>query len=370
MQAPAVHYWCATFNNYTAASYEAVRGWMTENCTYAVIGKEVAETGTPHLQCYFALKERKRRTFLSRVFDDLGAGKPHLEATKANGKLASDYCKKGKQSHEEWDTANAGGPNFGLDADVWEHGVLPIYVAGNRGSATASAKRTADYAAAIVLAKERKFDEIDPCLLVRHYSSLQRIAADNPLPVPDLAKPRAIWIWGPPGTGKSYSARKRFPNFYWKGANKWWCGYKGEEVVILDDFDSNHKVLGHHIKIWADQYYFNGETKGSSMRIRFLVFIITSNYHPDQIWADDPVLAEAIKRRFTFEWMGEKYVEPDAPADLPYANFVRATPVAQELLSNSPPVPTPPPRDIDDFNVSDHEFSDSQVMFFDNILDQ
>jgi len=361
MQAPAVHYWCATFNNYTAASFEAVRGWMTKNCTYAVIGKEVAETGTPHLQCYFALLERKRRTFLSRVFDDLGAGKPHLEATKANGKAASDYCKKGKQSHEEWDESGRDGPNFGKDAHVWEHGDLPIYVAGNRGSATATAKRTADYAAAIELAKQRKFNEIDPSMLVRHYGNFQRIAADNPLPVANLGKPCAEWIYGPPGTGKSYTARKENPVFYWKGCNKWWCGYQGEEVVIIDDFDSNHKVLGHHLKIWLDEYAFGAENKGSSRVIRPRKIIVTSNYHPDQIWHDDLVLAEAITRRVTLRWMSEKYVHPnEAPAEAE-VNFVRT----QDLLSETPNVPTPPPRDDHGFDLSD-----SQVMFFDDVFNQ
>lgn len=362
MQPAAVHYWCATFNNYTAASYEAVRGWMTENCTYAVIGKEVAETGTPHLQCYFALHERKRRTFLSKVFDDLGAGKPHLEATKANGKVASEYCKKGKQSHDEWDAEGAKGPNFGKDADVFEHGVLPIYVAGNRGSATASAKRTADYAAAIELAKQRKFNEIDPGMLVRHYGNFQRIAADNPPQVNHLERPNAEWIWGPPGTGKSYTARKENPVFYWKGCNKWWCGYKGEEVVIIDDFDLNHKVLGHHLKIWLDEYAFGAEIKGSSMIIRPRKIVITSNYDPRTIWSDDPTLADAIMRRITMRWMSEKYVRSDEAVEGAHANFVRATP---DLVSDSPPVPTPPPRDNHDFGL---EFSDSQVMFLDNIF--
>jgi len=41
------------------------------------------------------------------------------------------------------------------------------------------------------------------------------------------------------------------------------------------------------------------ESKGSSMQIRPKHFIVTSNYTPEQLF-DDPVLAQAIRRRFYF----------------------------------------------------------------------
>lgn len=34
------------------------------------------------------------------------------------------------------------------------------------------------------------------------------------------------WIWGPPGTGKSFGARSRWPGLYNKPLNKWWCSYQ------------------------------------------------------------------------------------------------------------------------------------------------
>jgi len=358
-EAPAL-YWCSTINNYTDEVVKKTEDWLLANTTYAVCGKEVSETGTPHLQIFFGLTKKQRRSWLSAQF--AGWARPHFEKAKADGQTASDYCKKGSQSHEEWDEFGRDGPNWGKDKDVFEHGVIPT-TCGPKPSG-AQAKRTADYAAAIELAKHRKFNEIDPGMLVRHYGNLQRIAADNPLPVANLGKPCAEWIYGPPGTGKSFTARKENPVFYWKGCNKWWCGYQGEDVVIIDDFDSNHKVLGHHLKIWLDEYAFGAENKGSSRVIRPRKIIVTSNYHPDQIWHDDLVLAEAITRRVTLRYMNEKYMAPDAPVEGPYAdNFV--PPTTQELLSDTPSVPTPPPRDITDFNVSDHEFSASQVMFFD-----
>lgn len=43
------------------------------------------------------------------------------------------------------------------------------------------------------------------------------------------------WHWGPPGTGKSSYAFNNHTTHYLKANNKWWDGYNGEEVVIIDD---------------------------------------------------------------------------------------------------------------------------------------
>ena len=114
----------------------------------------------------------------------------------------------------------------------------------------------------------------------------------------DLEKLENEWVYGPPGVGKSRGARTRFPTLYNKGFSKWWDGYQGQETVLLDDLSPEHKWMSHHVKVWADHYPFTGEQKGSACLIRPKRIIVTSNYHPDDIWKDDPVLLTAIKRRF------------------------------------------------------------------------
>lgn len=113
----------------------------------------------------------------------------------------------------------------------------------------------------------------------------------------DLPALKNKWIWGEPGCGKSRKVREDNPVLYDKPLNKWWDDYKDEPVVILDDFDKHHACLGSHLKRWADHYPFTAEVKGGACNLRPKEIIVTSNYHPRDIWEDEQTLF-AIMRRF------------------------------------------------------------------------
>lgn len=85
-------------------------------------------------------------------------------------------------------------------------------------------------------------------------------------------------------------------NLFIKPINKWWDGYKNQEIVLIEDWDKTHRILAHHIKIWADRYRFTGEMKGSSRVIRPKLIVITSNYRIDECFEGPDI--DAIKRRF------------------------------------------------------------------------
>lgn len=141
----------------------------------------------------------------------------------------------------------------------------------------------------------------DGTVSIYNYVQLQRAKhayTMDKLKVDNINNRQCYWVYGSPGIGKTYSIRNLFPNCYVKSQNKWWDGYSGESVVLLDDFDC--KILGHYLKIWADKYSFNAEIKGGSVLPVYNNFFVTSNYLPDQIWSEDVILAQAVTRRFKF----------------------------------------------------------------------
>ena len=92
---------------------------------------------------------------------------------------------------------------------------------------------------------------------------------------------------------------------------------------MLDDFSKEHKVLGPHLKNWADHYPFVAETKGGGTTIRPRRIIVTSNYSPEEIF-EDQMTIDAIKRRFKMEYMPK--------AEWPPILRVEERPVVSERL--------------------------------------
>lgn len=150
-------------------------------------------------------------------------------------------------------------------------------------------------------------DEIDAEILIKHYGNLKKMASDvaQKIRPDDLEDVCGEWVWGPPGYGKSHMVRAENPGYFDKLANKWWCGYDGEDAVLIDDFDLVHVVLGHHLKRWADKYPFKAEVKNGGMFIRPKKIIITSNYSPEQIF--DGVILDAIIRRFRVKFVNRSW---------------------------------------------------------------
>lgn len=66
--------------------------------------------------------------------------------------------------------------------------------------------------------------------------------------------------------------------------------------------------LGHYLKIWADKWACFGEYKGGTVPLMYEVFVVTSNYSIEELFASDATLAKAIARRFNVVEFRNKYV--------------------------------------------------------------
>lgn len=261
-------YWILTINDSDTGESWAPPAALSDsysNIIWLRGQKEIgANAGREHWQLFVAFKKKCRLSAVKTVFGD----RTHAEPSRSEA--AEQYVFK--------DDTAIPDTRFELGAKAF-----------NRASKT-------DWTLAKKMAKENKIDEVPDDVYIKYYNTLKTIAKDNMIAPPDLDGVCGVWYHGPPGVGKSHRARSEFPGAYMKMQNKWWDGYRNEENIILDDFDS--KMLGHHLKIWADKYAFVAETKGYAINIRPKKFIITSNYSIDQVFVDDPVLALAVKRRF------------------------------------------------------------------------
>ena len=240
-------------------------------CDYIVYGKETSSTGTPHLQGTIVFPNAISLKSLIKKLP--GA---HIEVCQA---LQSSilYCKK--------------------EGDFTERGSPPLTQKEKGETEQLRWKRYRD------AAESGDFSSI-PEKIQFNNPRLLEFHRDRALKSRKLqdTETQHLWYFGDSGTGKSRKAREDHPNAYLKNANKWWCGYTDQPTVLLEDFDKRHDVLVHHLKIWADRYPFLAETKGSAQNIRPALIIVTSNYHPRDIWTDQSDLEPILRRFKTIEF--------------------------------------------------------------------
>ena len=211
----------------------------------------------------------------------------------ANGtyKQASDYCKKDGKFHE--------------------FGTLPedAHVKGSKAGNKANSDKWREISD---LAKAGKLSDIDnkyPKPFVNCYRNLQAIRKDHTPKLDNLAGVCGIWIYGKSGVGKTRLVTKLYPDAYLKRMNKWYDGYNGEDVIVLDDLDPSHSFMGYELKKLADRYCFLAEIKNASMYIRPKRVVVTSQYPIEAIWKDDKETKEALARRFKIIHVTEQNIE-------------------------------------------------------------
>ena len=173
-----------TWNNYTSESEECLKALEYK---YLVYGKEVGESGTPHLQGMITFSSQRSPQAVIKLLK--GA---HVEPTKSQYD-SMVYCKK--------------------DGDVWEDGEPPLNQKEKGEAEKERWKRTWD------LAKSGELDEIDPDIRVRFYGTLKRIKSDHMVVPANISEMDFHWFTGPTGTGKSKSARELYPDAYIKNLN-------------------------------------------------------------------------------------------------------------------------------------------------------
>lgn len=267
---------CFTWNNYPADAIETLRSL---DSVYILATYEVAPaTGTPHLQGYVYFRNGKTLSAVTRLMP-----RCHITVARGSAQQNYEYCTK---TRAEDIAAGTVASVIGL-----ELGTKPM------DNETKGRKGKEFWDDVVLKAKAGRLEEIDSNIYVTQYNTLKRIAVDHMEKPPRLETSDHLWIYGATGCGKSTAVHDKYPDLYLKDLTQWWDGYRGEDIVLVDDMDPYHRGLARHFKLWGDKLPFHCQSKGSANTIRPKRVIVTSQYTPEQVWDDEETLA-AIQRRF------------------------------------------------------------------------
>lgn len=250
--------WCFT-------NYDLFYKWNMKYFSYHTYQiEQCPKTGRRHQQGYFELHK-------AEDFDgirDILKSNMHIEARKGNGDQAIEYCHKSETRVE--------GP--------FTHGTPKQQ--GKRNDLINIRDRIKNGDDMLDIASDN-FNSF-----LRYSRGFERYR--QLLLRPRTQAPKVVVIIGPAGIGKTRFVYDNHKSVYPKNPhNKWWCGYNGQEAILLDECDWNRFDREELLKL-TDRYPYIGETKGGQVHINSPYIYLTSNHDLMEHTLYDPSVARRI----------------------------------------------------------------------------
>lgn len=263
--------YCLTLNNYTEEEYESLFTALGDKVNYLIVGKEVGESGTPHLQCYLQWFHGKTFSATKKLL-----GKRfHIEQAVATGFQNFKYCSKEGNFRELGKRPKDQQP--GERNDLKE--VTENIKTGKNIKQLLDNGIIANY-------QQLKYAET----LKKYYEGRRS------------TKPTVKWYFGATGTGKTQTAYEEMEtltdpdNIYVAmDTGKWWDGYDGQEYIIIDDMRGDFLKFHQLLKL-LDRYAYRVETKGSTRQFLGIYIIITSAYPPTEMFQTREDVGQLTRR--------------------------------------------------------------------------
>lgn len=198
--------WTLTHNNYSDDDISRLEIFLESQAEYGIYGKEEGDSGTPHLQIYFRLKNAKSFRKIKKLFPTC-----HIEVAKSDAETNFIYCSK--DNYKQFGTLKQQG------------------------------KRTDLIQIKDEILQGRKVDDItleNPTLYHQYGRTLNKIEDLRMRKLFRNFMTEGIWYYGTSGTGKSEKAFENFnpeTHYVWKYENGGWQdGYTQQETIIIDEF--------------------------------------------------------------------------------------------------------------------------------------
>lgn len=241
---PRVGKYCGfTINNYTEDDIKLIHAWAVQlpriSCT-----REVGESGTPHLQGFFASGENHTYGTLKKLHPTA-----HWTICRKAEAMALYPIKADSDV-----VVNQNNLKQGHRSDI-EH----AYDAALAGEAPEDFIRRTKPGDAAMRAFERGRDYLIP---------------DRPVqPI------TVLWIYGPPGSGKSSAAGRKYPDAFRVSDFRNWHGYRGQATVIVDDVRPEVFSMREFLML-TDIYPFKVNIKYGQAKAQFSTIVFTTPAHP------------------------------------------------------------------------------------------
>lgn len=240
---------------------------------YLVFQTEIAESGTQHIQGYVVLKEKTRRSALSKLLEEV-----HWEIRKGTHQQAKAYCMKPE-------TREVGPVELGDDSDV------PTG-SGARTDLDDIKEKIKNNVPFQNIAEEHFGSWCRYRQSFSVYANIIKPARNQP--------PKVKIFWGPTGTGKTTKALEvAGKDAFWltkpSDSNLWFDGYQTGSNLVIDEFYSWIKYdLLLRILDWSA---LQVPIKGNFVAFNSPIIVITSNQNPMH-WYKKVEDKSALHRRF------------------------------------------------------------------------
>ncbi len=251
--------WFLTVNNYSTEERQFAEKY---ECVYLLIAEEVGEKEhTEHLHIYFELRNQKSFSKIKKEFP-----RANIQVAKGNAEQVKSYLSK-QNLVVEIGTPKEQGKRTDLD------NVKEIL------------EETNSMREVVNVATSYQSVRMAECIL--KYNEKQR-----------NFKPLVKWYCGLTGTNKTRTAMEECdPDDVHKQdfGIKWWEGYDAHKYVVIDDFRKDFCKFHELLKL-IDRYPYRVECKGGSRQMLAETMIITSAYHPRDIYETREDLGQLIRR--------------------------------------------------------------------------
>jgi hypothetical protein len=280
---------------------EERKAWLLElDCQYIVFQLEICpKSQRPHLQGFVQFKKRLRRPGVNRAMES----KMHVGSRWKTVDEAADYCKK-EESRAP-----------GSESGPWESGTRQCQ--GNRKGE--GSKLDAIQKMILEGKSAEEIADVEFTCWARNHRSIDRYIKMKAPKRDEETETDVICYWGDTRTGKSRAARAETKaaglTLYNKPGGMYWDGYKGEDVVLVDDFRGNCTI--EEFLTATDRYHVQVPFKGGFHNLTAKKMIYTSNLHPKEWWpkANERSLAAIMARFSMVKHFGDHAFVPAAVAE-------------------------------------------------------